>query len=231
MIRIVIMVASMPGVVGQLAGLVQLLAERRRLDGDGHDQLAGQQAAPGERPALLQAGEERRHRGGQDHVAERGRSPWRPSCGPARSRFGGMWSTPEMRPLATDGAAPSTTTKVIADSLSLNSTMASGNQAMEGIVCRPVIIEPMAERNGLKRDDEAADDHADHDGEEEPPGPASQRDRRWPPSSSAVCTGPPRGAWKHLAGAGQDELAPPAAPHDQLPDGERDGRSRPASAR
>ena len=51
-----------------------------------------------------------------------------------------------MRPLAIDGAAPSTTTNVIAPSVSLKSRMASGNQAIDGIVCRPVIIEPTAER-------------------------------------------------------------------------------------
>ena len=55
-----------------------------------------------------------------------------------------MWSTPAMRPLAIDGAAPRTTTNMIALSVSLNSRMASGNQAIDGIVCRPVISEPTA---------------------------------------------------------------------------------------
>ena len=50
-----------------------------------------------------------------------------------------------MSPLATEGAAPSTTTKVMAASLSLNSRMARGNQAIDGMVCKPVIIEPTAD--------------------------------------------------------------------------------------
>ena len=62
-----------------------------------------------------------------------------------------MWSTPAMRPLAMAGAAPSTTTKMMAASLSLNSRMASGNQAIDGIVCRPVIIEPTAARRSWLR--------------------------------------------------------------------------------
>ena len=56
-----------------------------------------------------------------------------------------MWSTPVIRPLAIDGAAPSTTTNVIACSDSWNRRMASGNQAIDGIVCSPVIIEPTAD--------------------------------------------------------------------------------------
>ena len=48
------------------------------------------------------------------------------------------------------GAAPRTTTKRMAFSLSLNSRMASGNQAIDGMVCRPVIIEPTAERSDLR---------------------------------------------------------------------------------
>ena len=69
-----------------------------------------------------------------------------PIARPARCRIGGTWSTPLISPLAIDGAAPSTTTNVIAPSDSWNSTMASGNQAIDGIVCRPVISEPTAER-------------------------------------------------------------------------------------
>jgi hypothetical protein len=49
-----------------------------------------------------------------------------------------------INPLAIDGAAPMTTTNVIAPSDSLNRTMARGNQAIDGIVCSPVIIEPTA---------------------------------------------------------------------------------------
>ena len=58
-----------------------------------------------------------------------------------------MWSMPLMSPLAIDGAAPSTTTKKIAPSPSLNSRIASGNHATDGIVCSPVISEPIADRS------------------------------------------------------------------------------------
>src|SRR5262245_25958669 len=78
--------------------------------------------------------------------------PFAPSTRPARRRRGGIWSTPEMSPLATAGAAPITTTKKMAPSDSLNSSSASGNQAIDGIVCRPVIIEPTAVRSTLNRD-------------------------------------------------------------------------------
>ena len=72
-----------------------------------------------------------------------------------------MWSTPAMRPLAIDGAAPMTTTNRIAASVSLKSRMASGNQAIDGMVCRPVMSEPTAVRSGANRDTTAADHHAD----------------------------------------------------------------------
>ena len=54
---------------------------------------------------------------------------------------------PSMMPLAIDGAAPSTTTNKMARSLSWNSTIASGTHATDGIVCRPVIIDPIAARS------------------------------------------------------------------------------------
>ena len=52
-----------------------------------------------------------------------------------------------MSPLAIDGAAPITTTKKMAPSLSWKSTSANGNQATEGMVWRPVIMDPMAARS------------------------------------------------------------------------------------
>ncbi len=58
-----------------------------------------------------------------------------------------MWSMPLMSPLAIDGAAPSTTTKKIAPSPNLNSRIASGNHATDGMVCSPVISEPTADRS------------------------------------------------------------------------------------
>ena len=63
-----------------------------------------------------------------------------------------MWSTPWMNPFAIDGAAPSTTTNVMASSVSLNSSTASGNHAIEGMVWRPMISEPTAERMMANRD-------------------------------------------------------------------------------
>ena len=66
--------------------------------------------------------------------------------------IGGTWSTPWMRPLAIDGAAPRMTTNMIAASVSLNSRMASGNQATDGMVCRPVISEPTAARSTRDRE-------------------------------------------------------------------------------
>ena len=53
---------------------------------------------------------------------------------------------PVISPLAIAGAAPRMTTKRIAPSSSWNNTMASGNQAIDGIVWMPVIIEPIARR-------------------------------------------------------------------------------------
>ena len=50
-----------------------------------------------------------------------------------------------------EGAAPSTTTKRMADSLNWKRVMARGNQAMEGIDWSPVIIEPMATRSSRTR--------------------------------------------------------------------------------
>jgi hypothetical protein len=58
-----------------------------------------------------------------------------------------MLSTPLMSPLAIDGAAPMTTTKKIAPSLSWNSNSARGYHATDGMVWSPVIIEPMAARS------------------------------------------------------------------------------------
>ena len=77
--------------------------------------------------------------------------PRAPSTRPARSRIGGTWSMPLMMPLAIDGAAPSTTTNVTVPGPSWNKMIASGTHATEGIVWRPVIIEPIAARSTLTR--------------------------------------------------------------------------------
>ena len=78
----------------------------------------------------------RRQRGRQDDVAvdvEPARAEHPP--GPQQDRRDVVDAV--IRPLAIDGAAPRTTTKRIAASVSLNSRIASGNQAIDGIVCRP----------------------------------------------------------------------------------------------
>ncbi len=54
---------------------------------------------------------------------------------------------PEMTPLAIEGTAPMSSTKRMARSDSWNRTMASGSQATDGIVWKPVISEPTAERS------------------------------------------------------------------------------------
>ena len=75
---------------------------------------------------------------------------------PARSSSGGVSSTPTIRPLAIDGAAPSTmTNRIAAGVLTPNKMIANGNQAIDGMVCNAVIIEPTAARSGLTRDTSA----------------------------------------------------------------------------
>jgi hypothetical protein len=56
-----------------------------------------------------------------------------------------------MTPLAIEGTAPIRMTNRIASSDIWNSRIARGNQAIEGIVCSPVIREPMAARRILDR--------------------------------------------------------------------------------
>src|SRR5262249_50358137 len=60
-----------------------------------------------------------------------------------------------MSPLAIDGAAPSTMTNRMAAVLVPNRMIANGNQAIDGMVCSAVIIEPTAARSGLIRDTSA----------------------------------------------------------------------------
>ncbi len=70
----------------------------------------------------------------------------------ARNNSGGVLSTPVIRPLAIDGPAPSTITNKIADSEVPNRMIANGSQAIDGIVCSPLIIDPVAARSGGIRD-------------------------------------------------------------------------------
>ena len=146
MIRITIIDRDQPGGVGELAGELQQDAERRLVLAMIDEQLAGHQAAPRERPALLQAADERRQRGRQHDVAVAASSRCAPSTRPARSRIGGMLSMPAIRPLAIDGAAPSTTTNRIAASRQLE------QQDRER--------EPRDRRHRLQAGDERADRRA-----------------------------------------------------------------------
>jgi hypothetical protein len=66
---------------------------------------------------------------------------------PARTSSGGTWSTPAMTPLATAGAAPSTIIRTMADEVSPNTMYARGNHSTEGIVCIPVMSEPIPARS------------------------------------------------------------------------------------
>ena len=57
-----------------------------------------------------------------------------------------------MTPLAMEGTAPMRMTNRIACSESWNSRIARGNHAIEGMVCSPVIIDPIAARRILERE-------------------------------------------------------------------------------
>ena len=139
--------------------------------------------------------------------------PQRGSAGCGRRR--------RCRPLAIDGAAPRMTTNMIACSLSLNSTMASGNQAIDGIVCRPVISEPTAARSERNRDTSRPTTEPMTTASEEAPGAAGAA--WWPsPSRGRRSGGPPRGV-EHGDRPGEDVLGLPAAPHDDLPDEQDEG--------
>ncbi len=57
-----------------------------------------------------------------------------------------------IRPFAIDGAAPSTITNKMADCVVPNKMIANGNQAIDGIVWSPLMIDPVAARSGGIRD-------------------------------------------------------------------------------
>ncbi len=84
---------------------------------------------------------------------------------------------PVISPLAIAGAAPRMTTKRIAPSSSWNSAMASGNQAIDGIVWMPVIIEPIARRTIFELDTAKTDGDADDDRRGEADDRPLERDR------------------------------------------------------
>ena len=66
-----------------------------------------------------------------------------------------------------EGTAPMRMTNRIACSESWNSRIASGNQAIEGIVCSPVIIDPIAARRIVDRATATPEHEPDHRGDEE----------------------------------------------------------------
>ena len=113
------------------------------------DQLARHQAAPGERPALLHAGDERRQRGGQDQVPVQRDAAAGPMLLPGpqqqrrrvvHARRSARWRSTAPRPARSRTGSPAVH--------SPNKMIANGNQAIDGIVCRPVMIEPTAARSG-----------------------------------------------------------------------------------
>ena len=70
---------------------------------------------------------------------------------PARTSSGGVKSTPAISPLAIDGAAVMMTMNKMAGVLLPNRMIAKGIQTTDGMVCKPVIIDPTAARTGGTR--------------------------------------------------------------------------------
>src|SRR5207302_7817381 len=117
--------------VREIASELQPLADRG-LVVDDHQQLAGHQASPGERPALLQAADEGGQRGGQDDMAvERQAAGAHRPADPNQQGRNVVDAVEE--PAGDGGRGTRTTTKMIAFSLSWKSRMARGNQTIEGI--------------------------------------------------------------------------------------------------
>ena len=87
------------------------------------------------------------------------------------------------------------------------------------MVCRPVIIDPIAARRTRIARDERADDRADHEREAKPWMPRAERDAPPRPRSGSSC----RRAYSNTAaGDGSTELRLPPDQHDDLPDAEED---------
>ena len=88
-----------------------------------------------------------------------------------------MWSIPEINPLAIAGAAPSTITNRIALSFRPKSRMAKGNQAIDGMLWSPVMIEPTADRRRSLRETATPTTRPTMIGEEESEHRSLHRDR------------------------------------------------------
>src|SRR5919112_699550 len=71
-----------------------------------------------------------------------------PRTVPTLRYCGGIWSTPEIRPLMMDGMAPINTTKYTVASVRPNQMMAAGTNATDGRTCSPEISGPNARRSG-----------------------------------------------------------------------------------
>ena len=101
-----------------------------------------------------------------------------------------------------------------------NRMIANGNQAIDGMVCSAVIIEPTAARSGLIRDTSAPSDRPDDQGQREPDHGAAAWWCRWPARAARGASGP-TGRRRPRPGPGRMSLLP-AAEVDELPGAEHD---------
>ena len=126
----------------------QQYAQRRLVSDHDDEQLAGHLAAPGNaQPCLSPATRAGSGAGGSGA----GDSANRRSAivAPAGSRIGGVSSTPAMRAVGDRRGGPEDDDDdKMAVVLIPNKMMANGNQAIDGIVCSPVMSEPTAARSG-----------------------------------------------------------------------------------
>jgi hypothetical protein len=129
-----------------------------------------------------------------------------------------MWSMPLTSPFAIDGDAPSTTTNRIADSESLNTRIAKGNHAIEGMLWSTVMKEPNARRRVAARRRHRAG--ADQDRQPE----SRRRALHGGGDGGPELRGPHQLAdlGEDARGPGQHVAGTPADPHDRLPDGQHE---------
>ena len=124
------------------------------------DQLAGEQAAPRERPALLQAADEATGAPREHHVAETSSSPGAEHpAGPQQDRRDVVDAVDEAVGDRRRGAEhDDEQDRGLAEP---EQDDRGGNQAIDGIVCRPVIIEPIAGAQDPAARDQGAERDAD----------------------------------------------------------------------
>ena len=139
---------------------------------------------------------------------------------PARSSSGGVKSTPAIRPLAIDGAAVMMTMNKMAGVLLPNRMIANGIQTTDGIVCRPVIIEPTAARTGGTRATTQAHQGPDDERQREPDDRAAQRGPDGLPELAVAELVPQ--VREDLARAGQDVVRLHLEHVDEFPHAEHD---------